>query len=166
MTKMTAPPLYTTIASPVGELLAVSDGERLRALRFATGRRAAHPDQSWRRSERPFTELRDQLAEYFAGRRTAFELEYEPAGAEFDRRVWAELERIPYGRTESYGQIARSIGEPDAARAVGVANGRNPLAIVVGCHRVIGADGSLTGYGGGLERKRFLLALEGSMLFA
>jgi methylated-DNA-[protein]-cysteine S-methyltransferase len=164
MTTMTEPTLYTTIDSPVGELLAVGDGERLRALRFVAGRRGARPRDSWRRSEGPFAPLRSQLDEYFAGRRTGFELEYELGGAEFDRRVWAELERIPYGRTESYGAIARAIGEPDAARAVGVANGRNPIAIVVPCHRVIGADGSLTGYGGGLERKRLLLELEGAML--
>lgn len=157
---------FTSFESPVGELLAVGDGERLRALRFLNGRRRARVGDSWRRASGPFAELRGQLDEYFAGERTGFrlELDRETAGPEFERRVWAELERIPYGATRSYGEVARAIGEPAAARAVGAANGRNPFVIVVPCHRVIGADGSLTGYGGGLERKRSLLELEGARL--
>jgi methylated-DNA-[protein]-cysteine S-methyltransferase len=164
MTTVTEQLLYTTTPSPIGELLLVGDGDRLRALRFS--RRPARIGDSWRRAEEPFAEARRQLDEYFAGVRAQFELELAPptTAPEFDRRVWAQLERIPYGRTAGYGEVARSIGEPGAARAVGVANGRNPFAIIVPCHRVIGADGSLTGYGGGIERKRFLLELEGALL--
>jgi methylated-DNA-[protein]-cysteine S-methyltransferase len=123
-------------------------------------------DGSWRRVEEPFARVRRQLDEYFAGERTRFELELasQAAAPELDRRVWAELRRIPYGRTTSYGEIARAIGAPAAARAVGIANARNPLAIIVPCHRVIGTDGSLTGYGGGIEQKRLLLELEGALL--
>lgn len=166
MTTATEQLYFTSFASPVGELLAVGDGERLRALRYLHGRRRARVGDSWQRASAPFAGLRRQLDEYFGGERTRFELELdrEAAGAQFDRRVWAELERIPHGATSSYGEVARSIGEPEAARAVGVANGRNPFAIIVPCHRVIGADGGLTGYGGGLERKRFLLEHEGALL--
>ena len=166
MATVTEEILYTTVSSPVGELLLVGDVVGLRAVRFTHGRRRARIGDSWRRAEEPFADARRQLGEYFAGERTRFELELAPqtTAPELDRRVWAQLERIPYGRTASYGEIARSIGAPDAARAVGIANGRNPFAIIVPCHRVIGADGSLTGYGGGIERKRFLLELEGAML--
>jgi methylated-DNA-[protein]-cysteine S-methyltransferase len=157
---------FTTIASPLGELLVAGAAGRLRALRFADGPGAARAAPGWRRAEAPFADLRRQLGEYFAGERTRFEVELEPqlAAPELERRVWARLERIPYGATASYGEVARSIGAPDAARAVGVANRRNPFAIIVPCHRVIGADGSLTGYGGGIERKRSLLELEGALL--
>jgi methylated-DNA-[protein]-cysteine S-methyltransferase len=105
-----------------------------------------------------------ELADYFAGRRKKFTFPMAPRGTDFQRRVWSELRRIPYGRTMSYSELAARIGHPDAIRAVGRANGANPLAIVVPCHRVIGADGTLTGYGGGLDRKRFLLELEGALL--
>jgi methylated-DNA-[protein]-cysteine S-methyltransferase len=108
----------------------------------------------------PFASAARQLGEYFAGRRTVFDLPLAPAGTQFQRRVWAALQAIPYGQTSSYGQLAQAVGSPSASRAVGLANGRNPIAVVVPCHRVIGADGSLTGYGGGLERKRYLLGLE------
>jgi methylated-DNA-[protein]-cysteine S-methyltransferase len=108
----------------------------------------------------PLREARRQLEEYFAGERREFSLTLEPAGTDFQRRVWQALRGIPYGATMSYGELARRIGNPRAVRAVGLANGANPISIIVPCHRVIGADGSLTGYGGGLERKRFLLALE------
>ena len=102
----------------------------------------------------------DQLEEYFAGLRTAFEIPVAPEGTDFQRRVWAELQRIPYGETLSYGQLAQHLGSPGGSRAVGLANGRNPVGIVIPCHRVVGSAGSLTGYGGGLERKRLLLDLE------
>jgi methylated-DNA-[protein]-cysteine S-methyltransferase len=108
----------------------------------------------------PFGTAADQLAAYFAGRLTEFSLPLAPAGTPFQRRVWAGLQEIPYGDTWSYGQLAGKVGNPAAVRAVGLANGRNPIAVVIPCHRVIGADGSLTGYGGGLDRKRFLLDLE------
>jgi methylated-DNA-[protein]-cysteine S-methyltransferase len=106
--------------------------------------------------------VRAQLAEYFAGRRRDFDLPLAPAGTPFQQRVWQALRAIPYGRTESYGALAARLGQPGAGRAVGLANGQNPIAIVIPCHRVIGAGGALTGYGGGLERKRWLLALEAS----
>jgi methylated-DNA-[protein]-cysteine S-methyltransferase len=110
----------------------------------------------------PFASAADQLARYFAGQLTEFDLPLAPAGTQFQRAVWGALQQIPYGKTWSYGQLASKIGNPAAVRAVGLANGRNPIALVVPCHRVIGADGSLTGYGGGLDRKRFLLDLEAS----
>ena len=158
MTTATEQTYYTTVPSPIGELLLVGDAERLHAVGYTRARRPLRADTSWRRAAQAFARARRQLDEYFAGERTGFELELG------SRRVWEQLRRIPYGRTASYGEIARSIGAPGAARAVGIANGRNPFAIVVPCHRVIGADGSLTGYGGGIERKRFLLELEGAML--
>ena len=101
-----------------------------------------------------------QIEEYFAGTRTIFDLVVAPEGTEFERRVWRELVQIPFGATDTYGEIARRLGEPDAARAVGVANARNPIAIIVPCHRVIGSDGDLTGYAGGLDRKKWLLDME------
>ena len=110
----------------------------------------------------PFASAADQLARYFAGQLTEFNLPLAPAGTQFQRAVWDALQQIPYGETWSYGQLASKIGNPAAVRAVGLANGRNPIALVVPCHRVIGAHGSLTGYGGGLDRKRFLLDLEAS----
>jgi methylated-DNA-[protein]-cysteine S-methyltransferase len=115
---------------------------------------------SWQHSEEPFAEVRRQLDEYFAGERVEFDLELASDGSDFEQRVWRALAEIPYGETISYGELAHRIGHPDGARAVGMANGRNPISIVVPCHRVIGADGSLTGYGGGIDRKRFLLELE------
>jgi methylated-DNA-[protein]-cysteine S-methyltransferase len=111
----------------------------------------------------PFSAAAAQLAAYFAGRLTEFTLPLAPAGTQFQRRVWAGLREIPYGETWSYGQLASKIGNPTAARAVGLANGRNPIAVVIPCHRVIGSDGSLTGYGGGLDRKRYLLNLEANI---
>jgi methylated-DNA-[protein]-cysteine S-methyltransferase len=108
----------------------------------------------------PLAAAAGQLAEYFAGERTEFDLPLALAGTDFQRRVWAALRDIPYGETVSYGELARSIGQASASRAVGLANGKNPVSVIVPCHRVIGSDGSLTGYGGGLDRKRFLLALE------
>ena len=152
--------LYTDFDSPVGELLLIGDGERLRGLHFQQGRRPVKIGAGWRRAERPFAAIRGQLDEYFAGERSVFELPLGGAGTPFQRRVWAALAEIPYGETISYGELARRIGKPAAVRAVGLANGRNPISIVVPCHRVIGADGALTGYGGGVERKRYLLELE------
>lgn len=146
----------TTVDSPVGPLLLTSDGEALTRLLYA-----AEPDPEW--SDEP-CELLDravtQLGEYFAGDRTDFDLPLEPAGTPFQLTVWAALRDIPYARTINYGQLASRVGNPKASRAVGLANGRNPISIVVPCHRVIGANGSLTGYGGGIDRKRTLLDLE------
>ena len=156
--------LYTIFDSPLGELLAVRQGRAITHLDMRGGRRPRAIAPGWRRDDDAFADLRAQLDEYFTGRRHAFELELDPAGSEFERRVWTALTEIPYGETTSYGEIALRVGAPGAARAVGLANGRNPIAVVVPCHRVIGSDGSLTGYGGGLPRKRLLLDLESGVL--
>lgn len=152
--------LYTTIPSPVGELLLAGDGAELHCLYMLQAPRPARISPAWRREPGAFAETERQLEEYFAGRRTTFDLPLSMQGTPFQRSVWSALREIGYGQTVSYGEIARRVGQPGSARAVGIANGRNPISIVVPCHRVIGADGSLTGYGGGLERKRYLLELE------
>jgi methylated-DNA-[protein]-cysteine S-methyltransferase len=153
--------LYTTTDSPIGQLMLVGDERALRGL-YMTPHPAPRAD--WRTAAEPFAAARDQLAEYFAGERHEFTVPLELEGTPFQQRVWEALRTIPYGETRSYGRIATQIGRPDRARAVGTANGSNPVSIVVPCHRVIGADGSLTGYGGGLERKRYLLDLESGVL--
>jgi methylated-DNA-[protein]-cysteine S-methyltransferase len=156
--------LYTTITSPIGELLLAGDGQCLTRLSMQQGRHPVSPAPDWQRDDAAFPEVRQQLAEYFAGTRRRFEVPLELRGNPFEQRVWAALLDIPYGETASYGAVAHRIGRPDASRAVGLANGRNPVAVIVPCHRVIGADGSLTGYGGGLERKRAVLDLEAGVL--
>jgi methylated-DNA-[protein]-cysteine S-methyltransferase len=161
---MTIEYFYTTTDSPIGELLLTGDGHSLNRLDMRGGRRPVAIDPAWERREEPFADVCAQLDEYFAGARQAFELPLALAGNQFELRVWEALREIPYGETVGYGEIARRIGEPSASRAVGLANGRNPIAVIVPCHRVIGADGSLTGYGGGLERKRFLLDLEAGVM--
>jgi methylated-DNA-[protein]-cysteine S-methyltransferase len=146
----------TTLDSPVGPLVLTSDGTALTRVLFD-----APVDPSW--STEPDDVLQQavvQLSEYFAGERTEFDLPLEPVGTDFQRSTWLALRGIPYAETINYGELALRVGNPRASRAVGLANGRNPLSIVVPCHRVIGADGSLTGYGGGLDRKRLLLDLE------
>ncbi len=155
---------YTTIDSPIGELLLVGDGHALERLDMRGGRRPVPIDPAWERRDDAFSAVHEQLSEYFAGTRREFDVPLSLAGNPFELRVWDALLEIPYGETISYGEIARRIGDPTAARAVGLANGRNPVAVIVPCHRVIGADGSLTGYGGGLERKRLLLDLESGVL--
>ncbi|HXB64255.1 MAG TPA: methylated-DNA--[protein]-cysteine S-methyltransferase [Solirubrobacteraceae bacterium] len=151
---------YTTFDSPVGELLASADASgRITGLHFIDGHRLPARD-GWARDDRTLAPLRRQLEEYFAGERREFELDLAPSGSPFQLSVWRALCAIPYGETASYGEIAATVGQPGAARAVGGANNRNPIAIVVPCHRVIGANGTLTGYGGGLPRKQRLLALE------
>lgn len=149
--------LYTTWQSPLGELLLYGDEHALRALQLPGRHR--RPDAAVRAAA-PFAPVVAQLAEYFAGLRTAFDLPLEALGSTFDRGVWRSLQTITYGQTVSYAALARAIGRPERARAVGGANARNPLPIIVPCHRVIGSDGSLTGYRGGLDCKRALLALE------
>ncbi len=161
-----APPLtdrFTSVASPVGDLILTGDGAALTGCYF-TG--TGHPDPTigLQRDDAAFAAVAAQLAEYFAGERTAFDLPLAPSGTEFQLRVWQQLRTIPFGETRSYADIARGIGAVNGFRAVGLANGRNPISIIVPCHRVIGADGSLTGYGGGIERKRFLLDLESGSL--
>ncbi|MDV3127957.1 methylated-DNA--[protein]-cysteine S-methyltransferase [Mycobacterium sp. 21AC1] len=150
-----------TVESPVGPLTLAGREDRLMHLRMVD--QTYEPSRSgWNPDEDAFPEAVEQLAEYFAGERTVFELELEMVGTPFQRRVWTALQSIPYGETCTYGDIAREIGSPGAFRAVGLANGHNPIGIIVPCHRVIGSNGSLTGYGGGLERKRALLDLEKS----
>jgi len=156
--------IYTLQDSPIGELLLLGDGEALHGVYMQDGRKPIKPRPDWKPGDEAFVDARDQLDEYFAGTRTSFDLPLVLEGDAFQMLVWAALQRIPYGETVSYGHVARDIGRPDAARAVGLANGRNPIAVIVPCHRVIGADGSLTGYGGGLERKRLLLELEQGLL--
>jgi methylated-DNA-[protein]-cysteine S-methyltransferase len=151
---------YDEMDSPVGMLRLVADREGLREICFEHERhpKPAHP--GWIRAPAALRFARVQLDEYFAGKRQHFELPLHPLGTAFQQTVWLALRDIPYGVTISYGELARRIGKPQAMRAVGAANGRNPLPIVVPCHRVIGADGSLTGFGGGLPIKRLLLDLE------
>jgi methylated-DNA-[protein]-cysteine S-methyltransferase len=156
--------LYTTIESPLGPLLAVGDGRALHGLHMQEGRKQIAVRAGWQTAYEPFAQVRRQLAEYFEGRRREFDVRLSLHGSPFQRRVWDALREIPYGETISYGELARRVGVPSAARAVGVANGHNPVAVIVPCHRVIGADGSLTGYGGGLGRKRLLLELEAGVL--
>ncbi|MGH8127250.1 MAG: methylated-DNA--[protein]-cysteine S-methyltransferase [Gammaproteobacteria bacterium] len=154
---------YTYHDSPVGNLLLMADDEALIGIHFADGKHSPAIGNDWKEQPRHPVLLmaKKQLDEYFAGRRRVFDLKLAPEGTPFQRSVWLALRDIPYGQTQSYGDIARRIGKPKAIRAVGAANGANPISVVVPCHRVIGADGSLTGYGGGLPRKRKLLALEG-----
>ena len=159
------PTWYTTTPSPIDELLLVGDGEAVTALHMAAQRYGpADVGADWRRDDRLFTVATGQLAAYFAGELTDFDLPLAPAGTGFQQRVWAALRTIPYGQTTSYGELAGQLGNPGASRAVGLANGRNPIAVVVPCHRVIGANGTLTGYGGGLDRKRWLLDHELAVL--
>jgi methylated-DNA-[protein]-cysteine S-methyltransferase len=164
---------WSVLGSPIGELLLTTDGVALTAVFFECHR--AGDDMRPAGARRPeardddhpvLAATRRQLTEYFARDRRVFDLPLAPAGTPFQRRVWTALLDITYGETASYGQIARRLGLPlTASRAVGLANGANPISIIIPCHRVIGADGSLTGYGGGLDRKRFLLDLERELLF-
>jgi len=152
---------YTYLDTPVGTLmLAGCDDHGLRYISFQRGKGARGPEPHWEQSAKPFREAARQLREYFMGRRTSFDLALHPKGTPFQRDVWKALLTIPYGETRSYGDIARQIGRPTAVRAVGLANGRNPLPIVVPCHRVIGSTGALVGYGGGLPVKQALLDRE------
>lgn len=156
---------HTVIDSPVGPLTIVAEDGQIRCLYMDLQRHRppdselGEPDPRGREAE-PFRAAADQLDAYFAGGRTFFDLPLAPHGSQFQQRVWAALQEIPYGETKSYGELAARIGSPGAARAVGLANGRNPIGIVIPCHRVIGSNGSLTGYGGGLDKKRALLDLE------
>jgi methylated-DNA-[protein]-cysteine S-methyltransferase len=156
---------YTYFESQIDPILLTSDGEALTGLYMVEQKHGPEVAPDWVRNDdaAPFAEAKRQLADYFAGELTEFDLPLAPQGTEFQRRVWEELARIPYGVTISYGELARRIGQPGSSRAVGLANGRNPIAIVVPCHRVIGANGKLVGYGGGLPRKQALLAHEAAV---
>ena len=157
---MSHPTSFTTLGSPVGPLTLVAEGDHLVGLFFAQGPIAPVPDATWVQDDRRLRPAAVQLEEYFAGKRTRFELSLAPRGTPFQRAVWNQLLQIPFGETTTYGAIARAIGKPAACRAVGGANHQNPLSIVIPCHRVIGADGSMTGYGGHVSNKRRLLDLE------
>jgi methylated-DNA-[protein]-cysteine S-methyltransferase len=144
---------YTHMPSPIGPLQLLGDEHALQGLYM----HPYDPPDHWREASEPFADAIEQLEQYFAGERVEFDLPLDMRGTDFQRNVWEALLTIPYGETRSYGEIAKQIGRPDRARAVGAANGSNPVSIIVPCHRVIGSDGSLTGYGGGLPRKRWLL---------
>ncbi len=150
---------YSTMPSPVGELTLTGSAEGLTGVWFDTDRHQ-HDRSAWRRDDALFAETRRQLEEYFVGTRQMFDLKLAAQGTAFQQQVWAALCTIPFGETRSYGEQARSIHNEKAVRAVGLANGKNPIGIIVPCHRVIGANGSLTGYAGGLTRKQWLLAHE------
>ena len=155
---------HVSMPSPVGPLLLAGDDDGLRRVEFHSQRHPMARAMEWRQGENDvLRDARAQLEEYFTGTRREFDLPLAPRGTEFQLDVWRCLQAIPYGETISYAELARRIDRPSAMRAVGAANGRNPLPIVVPCHRVIGADGSLTGFGGGLPTKRFLLELEGAI---
>ena len=153
---------YAYFDSPIQSLLLTSDGASLTGLFMVEQKHGPEIGADWMEDQdaAPFAETKRQLTEYFAGTRREFDVPLLPQGTEFQRKVWTELQNIPYGATLSYGALAQKVGSPNASRAVGLANGRNPISIIVPCHRVVGANGKLTGYGGGLPRKAALLALE------
>ena len=151
---------YATLDSPLGPVLVAADAAGLCRISFQAGTRPVQPVAGWVRDDAALADALTQLRAYFAGRLQRFELPLSARGTPFQERVWQALRGIPYGRTISYGELARRVGQPTAARAVGAANGRNPLPVVVPCHRVIGASGQLTGFTGGLTLKAGLLALE------
>ena len=154
---------YRYITSPLGKLLLVGDAAGLHIIGFPKGKGIVELEPDWLLDPKCFPDVEQQLNEYFSGERQTFDLPLVPSGTEFQRAVLDALLEIPCGETRSYQQIAERIGRPKAVRAVGAANGRNPLPIVIPCHRVIGSDGSLTGFGGGLDAKTYLLSLEGSL---
>ena len=151
---------YTYMDSPVGRLLLAGDEGSLRLIGFPKGKMVIEPAPDWVESRKTFHEAIRQLHAYFARELRDFDLPLAPEGTSFQLSVWSKLREIPYGETISYGELATRVGNPKASRAVGMANGRNPLPIVVPCHRVIGSSGKLTGFGGGLPTKQLLLALE------
>ena len=153
---------YHVMQSPIGDLLLAGDDAALHFVYFQGGPRPTKPDRDWEHSDKTFREVIRQLKAYFNGKLQKFDLPLAPEGTEFQMKVWRTLRSIPYGETWSYGELARRIRKPTASRAVGAANGQNPIPVIIPCHRVIGANGSLTGFGGGLPIKRKLLELESS----
>ena len=151
---------HTVVSSPLGNILLTADDEGLTGINFQNAKGAKKPPRDSVESKAPFKQAARQLDAYFRGELKDFDLSLSPAGTVFQRSVWKALRRIPYGKTISYGELAKRLGRPTASRAVGAANGRNPLPIVVPCHRVVGSDGRLTGYYGGTHLKEFLLKLE------
>jgi methylated-DNA-[protein]-cysteine S-methyltransferase len=162
MTESKSQVYYSIFMSPVGELLLTSERGMLSRLNMALqrGKVAPSPEPAWRRDDKALNQARQQLGAYFEGDLQTFDLPLHMAGTPFQKQVWQGLLAIPYGTTISYAELARRIGRPGASRAVGAANGRNPIGIIVPCHRVIGANGTLTGYGGGLDRKEWLISHE------
>jgi methylated-DNA-[protein]-cysteine S-methyltransferase len=156
---------YARFESPLGPVVAVADDHGLRHIDFVGAKYEKKVEGDWVEDPayRPLRDCAAQLAEYFARRRRSFDLPLAPEGTPFQRSVWQEIARVPYGETITYGELARRAGAPGQARAAGAATGRNPLGVVVPCHRIMGSDGSLTGYAGGLDRKRGLLELEGAL---
>jgi len=152
----TAAPAYAVVPSPIGDLLLTSDGDALTGLHMDPGE-GFTIDPNWEDGDDVLTRAADQLRAYFAGELKTFDVPLALAGTPFQQRVWRELRRVPYGQTISYRELARRVGNPQASRAVGAANGQNPVAVIVPCHRVIASDGTLGGFGGGLERKEWLL---------
>jgi methylated-DNA-[protein]-cysteine S-methyltransferase len=159
-----APVLFHRHATPAGQVLLLSDGRMLTGLHFVNGKHVPAVQPAWVESAAPFSEARRQLDAWFARRRRDFDLPIAPQGTAFQQSVWQALREIPWGETWSYARLAARLGQPSAVRAVAAANGRNPLALIIPCHRVIGSDGSLTGYAGGLAVKQHLLQLEGVTL--
>src|SRR5258708_1385756 len=155
---------YTTYESPVGPLLLAGDTQALRGVNFDSSKHATSPQPGWKQNRAAFGEVIRQLQAYFRGELKKFDLTLAMEGTDFQLRVWNALPAIPYGETISYAQLADRIGNPKAVRAVGLANGSNPIPIIVPCHRVIGSDGSLTGFGGGVAPKKMLLELESKQL--
>ncbi|MFW2365300.1 MAG: methylated-DNA--[protein]-cysteine S-methyltransferase [Desulforhopalus sp.] len=151
---------YCYYQSPIGQLMLIGTNGVLEELLFPNEVQEKSIDAGFQHNEKIFEPVLKQLREYFAGKRQRFSLKLAPNGTEFQQRVWQELCNIPYGQTTSYGEVASRLGNPKGGRAVGMANGKNPIPIIVPCHRVIGKDGSLTGFGGGLDIKRHLLDLE------
>jgi len=151
---------YCYFATPIGDLLLAGEDDALHLIGFPEGSMRREPEADWIYSDKPFIEACKQLAAYFAGDRQSFDIALKPNGTEFQLQVLNELQKIPYGTTVSYGEIAKRIGRPKAVRAVGAANGRNPLPIMIPCHRVIGSTGDMTGFGGGIPTKEALLRLE------
>jgi methylated-DNA-[protein]-cysteine S-methyltransferase len=151
---------YCYLTTPVGDLLLAGDEDALTMVGFPQGSMRREPEAHWIYSEKPFAAARRQLTEYFEGRRKTFDLNLRPNGTEFQLDVLKQLQKIPYGTTVSYRDIAERVGRPKAVRAVGAANGRNPIPIIIPCHRVIGSSGDLTGFGGGIPTKKALLRLE------
>lgn len=158
--KILQAPFFSELDSPIGRLLLVGDDSSLQALYMLDHKHRLPVTDGCERSDKVFHSVRQQLEQYFAGKLQAFDVPLAVEGSAFQKKVWQALLEIPFGVTESYGQLARRIGREKACRAVGLANGKNPISIIVPCHRVIGANGSLTGYGGGMERKKWLLEHE------
>ncbi len=151
---------YTSIESPLGRIFVQGDGQFVTGLYMPDHKGWSGPDPAWRVSDAAFRTVREQLAEYFAGDRQQFDVPLDLEGTPFQQRVWQELMEIPFGTTITYGQLAERLGQPTASRAVGNANGRNPISILIPCHRVVGRNGNLTGYAGGVSKKEWLLAME------